>query len=122
MSHRFLRVIASLAGIGVLAACQTAPTLRPAILTPADADAVRVIKVTLSEALGRAQVDIIPADLSGTTDLSVPPPPLSPQETRSPVLPTQFGIATDGTACFLVNADTGEQYLLRRLRCRAAAE
>lgn len=122
MTHSMRPAMMGVLGLVTLAACQTAPTLRPAILSPADEAATSAVKTKLAQVLNRATVEIVPAELSGAIDLSVLPPPLGPLETRSPVLPTQFTFQTDGAACYLVRTDTGEQYLLNGLNCRVAPE
>lgn len=121
MKHRARRISATLMALGVLVACQAGPTLHPAVLSTPDTETtIAMVKATLGEALGRTQVDFTPADLTGATGISALPLPLSPQETRSPALPTHFNIETDGTACFLVNVETGKRYALVDIGCIAA--
>ncbi len=77
------------------------------------------LKSVLAKAMNTASVDIGPGDLTKTSTISVLPPRLGPHEQRSPVKPTQFDIILKGSGCFVVRRDTGEEYELRGVSCRA---
>ncbi|WP_300380184.1 hypothetical protein [Henriciella sp.] len=113
----FTAFFAATLGLGT-AACQTGGERVPATLTSPDEATLASVKEVLSDALGRARIRLGPEDLTASTSLSVLPPPLGPNETRSPAVPTHFDIVTNGSACFLVRQETGESYRLDGISCQ----
>lgn len=100
------------------AACQTGGERVPATLENPDEATLADVKEVLSEALERTRIRLGPEDLGTSTSLSVLPPPLGPNETRSPAVPTHFDIVTNGSACFLVRQETGKSYRLDGISCQ----
>lgn len=109
-----------LAAIGVsAAACQAGAAQGPATLESADAATMERLRSVLAQAMDRASVQLGPGDPTASSTISVLPPPLGPREDRSLVTPTQFDIMKDGERCFLVRRDTGEEFDLDDVACRA---
>lgn len=111
-------IAAALAGL-FAAACQTGTAMTPATLEDADDATLARVKETLSTAMGRANIKLADGDLTERTSVSVLPPPLGPNETNSPAMPTVFDIATNGSDCFLIHRETGERYRLEDVSCVA---
>lgn len=111
--------LAGIAGLFV-SACQTGTTMTPATLESADDADMAVVKAVLSEAVGRATIELGAADYSTATSVTVLPPPLGPNETSSPAMPAVFDIVTNGEDCFLVSQSTGQSYALDGVGCVAA--
>ena len=100
-------------------ACQTSGATRPATLETADEATLARVKAVAAEAVGRAQIRLGAGDLTETSTLTVLPPPLGPNETASPAMPTVFDIVTHGSDCLLVNRSTGEQFMIEGVSCVA---
>lgn len=102
-----------------LAACQTGTDMTPATLERADDATLARVKSVLAEAVGRANIQLGQDDLSANSTITVLPPPLGPNETASPAMPTVFTLVTNGSACFLVRQKTGETFELQGVDCAA---
>lgn len=100
-------------------ACQTNAATRPATLESADESTLARVKAAAAQAVGRAQIRLGQEDLTETSTLTVLPPPLGPNETASPAMPTVFDIVTHGSDCLLVNRATGEQFRIDGVSCVA---
>lgn len=107
-----------LSALAVLAACQTTEASGAAVLTSADENVMIDVKAVLATALNKASVEIGPGDLTKTSVITVLPPPLGPNETRSPAKPIRFDIVKDGEVCFVVRKDTGEAFALENVSCK----
>ncbi|MEM1106093.1 MAG: hypothetical protein AAGH87_06860 [Pseudomonadota bacterium] len=94
-------------------ACKTAASEPvPAVLVEAGDEEMAAMKTVLAQAVGRAEVSLGPGDPTRSPKISVLPPPLGPNETRSPAQPAQFQLMMAGGACMLVNQKTGETHAL----------
>jgi hypothetical protein len=94
--------------------------MTPATLTTADAANIIILKAALSDAMGRANIEIAAADLTTATHVSVLPPPPGEFETHSVAMPVAFDIVLDDGVCTLVRRDTGERHAAPGLACRPA--
>jgi len=103
-----------------LPGCQTHADMTPATLTTADAANIIILKAALSDAMGRANIEIAAADLTTATHVSVLPPPPGEFETHSVAMPVAFDIVLDDGVCTLVRRDTGERHAAPGLACRPA--
>ena len=103
-----------------LGACQMTETPTPAVLSASTDEVMADIKQVLADAMGVANVDIGPGDLTQSSAISVLPPQLGPMEDHSPVVPVQFDLMMQGAKCFLSRRDTGETYPLDGVNCRTA--
>ena len=99
-------------------ACQSHQEAVPAALSYADDETMGALRGTLADALGRANVEIGPGDLTATSQIAVLPPPLGPGEDRSPATPVYFDLKTANGDCFVVRQDSGETFALKEVRCR----
>ncbi len=106
-------------GASILNGCQSNGTMTFATLAEADSQTMAELKSVLAGAMNTASVDIGPGDLTKTSTISVLPPRLSPDEDRSTVTPTQFDIILRGSSCYVVRRDTGDEYELSGVSCRA---
>ncbi len=102
-------------------ACQSKPSRTYAALATTDSQTMGVVKSALARAMNRANIEIGPGDLTKTSVISVLPPKPGPNESRSTVRPTQFDIMMQGSACFVVRRDTGDEFPLRGVACRRLA-
>ena len=84
----------------------------PAVLADDDAETMATLKSALAEAVGRANVELGPGDLTTTSVVSVLPPPLSALETASVAMPTQFTLMLRGDTCMAVHSETGEEFAM----------
>lgn len=103
-----------------LSSCQTAGARTPAILENTDETTLSRVKSVLSDAVGRAQIRLGPEDLSTSSTLTVLPPRLGPNETHSVAMPVVFDLMTNGRSCFAVRRDTGADYRLDGVTCKAS--
>lgn len=117
MAHLF-KAVSMLASLLAAGACQTPAASTPAALTATDAETMAVLKATLADAMGRAQIDLGPEDLTAMSSISVLPPPAGPAEDRSLARPTQFDLMMKADTCYAVRRDTGEEYALTGVSCR----
>lgn len=108
------------AALAASAACATPAVERKATLVRADEATMQALRAGLARALGRGQVALGPGDLTQISDVSVLPPPLGPNETRSLATPTVFTLVLRGGRCLAVRAETGAAYPLPGVRCRPA--
>ncbi|MEO0982205.1 MAG: hypothetical protein AAFX03_06090 [Pseudomonadota bacterium] len=109
---------ALLASLWPLAACQTAgPADAPAVLESADDATMATVKSVLAAAVGRAEITLGPGDPTASPTLTVLPPPLHPNETRSPAKPTVFELRLRGEACVVIDG-LNEAYPLPGVACR----
>ena len=105
------------AALFVLGGCKTAPKPVAGQFTELDEAALEEVNSVLAEAVGRAQFELGPEGLIGTSSITVLPPPLGPNETRSPALPEVFGILKRGDACMLFRIRDSEIYPLSMAKC-----
>jgi len=115
------RSLGLLAMIGAfaLSACQSNSEVTSAALAEADSETMAELKSVLARAMDTARVELGPGDLTKASTISVLPPRLSPDEDRSTVKPTLFDIVLKGSKCFVVRRDTGDEYELAGVSCRA---
>ena len=99
-------------------ACQSKQSRTYAALATSDSQTMGVVKSVLAKAMNRANVEIGPGDLTTTSTISVLPPKPGPNESRSTVMPTQFDIMMQGSTCYVVRRDTGDEFQLRGVACR----
>lgn len=124
----FLRSVICFAwfgAVGGLSACQL-PDMgqsgEPAVLTLADEGVLVEVKSVLADALGRAAVTLGPGDLTKVSIITVLPPRLGPLEGRSTTTPILFDVMIAGSHCFVVRRDTGDEYALPNIGCRAVRD
>ena len=110
--------IATLMAAALCGACQAMAA--PAVLTSSDAASVDRLKVALGKAMGRARIDLGPADPAQPSVIAVLPLPLIPQDNRSLATPTIFRLEIENGACILVREDTGVRYPADGVECKAA--
>lgn len=109
----------AMASATVLAACQLgANTDQLAVLDSADAETVETLKAALADAVGRANIELGPGDLTQSSTISVLPPPLGEFETHSLAKPTLFDLSKKGKTCLLTRQDTGDVFALEGVSCR----
>ena len=103
-------------------ACQTTQIgvpETPAVLENSDSETLAQIKSVLAAAIGRANVELGPGDLTKSSTISVLPPPLASREDRSMAMPVIFDLKLSGKKCYAVQRDTGDAFSLG-VPCRAA--
>lgn len=103
-----------------LGACKMTEGPVPAVLESANAVSVDALKSSLAGAMGQANVQLGPEDLATSSSVSVLPPRLGPNETRSMAMPEQFDLVMQGGDCMLIHRKTGETHPLRGVACRPA--
>ena len=86
--------------------------------TSANIDA---LKTALAGAMGHAQVELGAGDPTQDSRISVLPPALSPQDDRSPVLPTYFDLVMHDDRCVAIHSETGSETELSDVTCKAKA-
>ena len=107
--------IATVLGLG---ACQHASGSVPAVLEDNSEETMMAVKAALSEAMGRAKIELGVGDPTETAMIAVLPPPLSTHEDRSPATPTVFDLVLRDGICFAANTETGAETELAGVRCR----
>jgi hypothetical protein len=108
--------LAGLAGVGAMG-CQTTAEPRLARLEEATPQDMAMVRRVLSEAVGRAQIELGPMDLTRAPVVSVLPPPLGPLEGASPAMPEIFELVAVGEGCFLRRRRDGAMFALTDVRC-----
>jgi len=103
----------------VSSACQTNAATTPGVLTTTDAQAMEKLQSVLADAMNVARVELGPGDLTSQSTISVLPPRLGPGEDRSVAMPVLFDIVLKGGRCFVVRRETGREYALEGVSCRA---
>ena len=109
----------AIVGVTMLGACQMTEAKTPAVLASTDNQSMDRLKSVLSKAMNTARIEIGPGDLTETSTVSVLPPNPGPLEGNSPAMPTVFTIMMQGSACYLVRQDTGEEYALDGVDCHS---
>jgi hypothetical protein len=119
-----LRILGALAMGVPLGGCQamepSTETSQAAVLQSADAETLARVRAMLSQATGRAEIDLGAGDPTREPVLIVLPPPLGPLETRSLAVPIRFDIELRGARCYVVRTDTGAAFPLDGVACRKA--
>lgn len=92
--------------------------MQTATLQSADTANIAALKSALATAMGKAHVEIMDADLTAISTVSVLPPKPGPLETHSLATPTLFDLISDGDTCLIVRRDTAQQFAAPGLRCR----
>ncbi len=109
---------ALIAGGALMASCQTPNAPAAAVLENADHGTMAALHAALASAVGRAQVEIGPGDLTQSSTIAVLPPPLGPGEDRSLATPDYFDLMWVDGKCVLVAQETGAQFALDGVSCR----
>ncbi|MEO1135165.1 MAG: hypothetical protein AAFW68_00980 [Pseudomonadota bacterium] len=121
MRRTFALITTAAALIG---GCQTTGASQPrerditAVLQSDDPQNIAALKAVLAQAVGRARIELGPGDLTQTSTISVLPPPLGPNETRSPARPTQFDLVIDRGQCFVIRREDGARFAAEGVGCR----
>jgi hypothetical protein len=87
----------------------------PAVL--ASAEDIPALKAALAGAMGRARIELGAGDPTREPVVAVLPPPLGPNEDRSPATPALFDLVLRGGDCYAVRRDTGEETALAGVEC-----
>lgn len=101
----------------LLAACQSVAGDGRAHIDMNDPATRSAVTAALSDAVGRAHIELGPTD--GHV-LSVLPPKPGPYEGNSPAMPLRFDIEKRGDTCVAVRHDTGQAVALPGVTCTAA--
>ena len=92
----------------------------PAVLASDDAETMAALKSVLSDAVGRARIELGAGDPTSVPSVSVlPPRPVSPDD-RSPVMPDVFDLVLRGDTCFAVHRESGKAHALEGVTCLPA--
>ncbi len=102
-----------------LAACQTSSEPRLARLETATPESRAALTRVLAQAVGRAEVQLGPLDLTRQPVISVLPPPLGPLEGASTALPEIFELVMIDRDCYVRRRRDGALFALPGLSCRA---
>ncbi|MEM9570694.1 MAG: hypothetical protein AAF996_04455 [Pseudomonadota bacterium] len=107
-----------LAAVG-LGGCQHASEdATPAVLADTSETNLDALKTAMANTMGRAQIELGVSDLSNSSRLAVLPPRLSPNDDRSPALPTYFDLVIKNGMCMAVHSETGSETELRDVACK----
>jgi hypothetical protein len=112
-------VCAAMMGGLAMAGCHSTGGAAPARLSTDSDSQMQQLKAGLSEAVGRANVELGAGDPMGEGSVVVLPPRLGPLETSSTARPVIFDLELRGEMCFAVNRETGEAFELPGVDCRA---
>lgn len=114
---KWMRLSWLIATIGTLGGC--ASTLNDSLAMVATQEAATMAQITntLRQAMGTQRIEFGPHDGAYTSMLTVLPPPLGPNETRSLASPTIFDVVKRKNMCFLVRRETGTAYALANVEC-----
>ena len=93
----------------------------PAVLANDSSANVDALKSALAGAMGHARVELGAGDPTQESRISVLPPALSPQDDRSPVLPTYFDLVMRDDMCIAIHSETGSETELTDVTCKAKA-
>ena len=115
MVNRSALIIAISIGLG---GCQHATETMPAVLENSSEETMAAVKDALRETIGRTQFEFGAGDPTMTAEIVVLPPPLSPQEDRSPAKPMVFDLITKNGLCYAIHPDTRSEYELVGVSCR----
>ena len=94
----------------------------PAKLVPGDANSLNTLKAQISEILGRASFEFGADTPVTSSEFSVLPPGIGPQETHSLALPAVFELLRSDEGCQLRRLDTEEVFTLTGVICMPADE
>jgi hypothetical protein len=108
-------LIAAALGLG---ACQHGSDATPAVLEERSDKTMAAVKSALTETVGRVNFEFGVGDPTKTAQIIVLPPPLSPQEDRSPVSPTVFDLVMKDGVCYAIHPDTRAEIELVGVSCR----
>lgn len=111
--------LVAVAGSILLVACETNAAPTPAVLASADDETMEVVSAVLAQALERASITLGAGDPTRESVIAVLPPPPGPNEDRSLATPDYFDLMLKGNDCFVVRRDSGEEYPLTDIPCRA---
>lgn len=114
-----MRLILALTSLLGFTACQSVAADQAAWLTP-KADSLNDLKAVLGQMMQTRHIDLGPSDPTLSTSLTVLPPPVSPQETRSTALPVRFDLILRDGKCYVVRHDTGDSRELPQGACMPA--
>lgn len=103
-----------------LGACQHTTEATPAMLADTSDANLSALKSALAETMGHSRVDLGAGDLAQMTRVSVLPPALSPNDDRSPALPTYFDLMMRDGTCVAVHSETKTETLLPNVTCQPA--
>lgn len=113
-----MRLVFLAAALLSASACQTAPELRSACLEEQTPEVISRLRLLVSDAVGRADIEFGPFDLTTSPTLPVLPPPAGPFEMNDPAMPRLFELVLSEGQCYLRDRETGRAYLLENIRCR----
>ena len=116
--NAFNKLAAMVLGVAAVSGCETHVAPTPAVLETADAETMATLTAALASAMGQAQTDLGPSDLTAESVIAVLPPPLGPGEDRSLATPTYFDLVIIDGDCVAVRRETGDQYVLDGVSCR----
>ena len=103
-----------------LSACQTtAGSSMTASVDLGDAATRSAVIAALATAVGRARIELGPTNDAETSVISVLPPKPGPYEMNSTARPISFDIAQRDGHCVAVRHDTGAEYDLPDVTCKA---
>ncbi len=121
-ARNLMGALMAIAGL-FLTACQTAQQgAQPAVLISQDEMSMAALKATLSEAMGRASIELGAGDLTEVSTVAVLPPPLGPHEMNSPAMPELFDLMMQDGNCLLIHRKTGNTHPLDGVACRTVSE
>ena len=100
----------------LLSACQSVAGDGGAHVDMTDPATRSAVTAALSDAVGRAHIELGPTD--GHVLMVLPPKP-GPYEGNSPAMPVRFDIEKRGDTCVAVRHDTGKAVVLRGITCAA---
>ena len=89
----------------------------PALLLGGDLESRERLKDHLSDAVGRATIELGAGNPSVSSSVTVLPPPLSSQEDRATRLPITFDLTLRNGECFAVRRNDGEEFRLDGVTC-----
>lgn len=123
MMKHTLTVFAAAGALMGLAACQTETGPRLAVMSEAGDAEMAALKTVLSDAVGRTNVELGPADLTQDSSFTVLPPRPSPLETNSTAMPVQFELMIQGgDTCYVREVETNLLHRANGIGCKPASE
>ena len=103
-------------------ACQMTENVTPAVLADDDGQTMAALKSALTQAVGRAQIELGAGDPTRVASVAVLPPRPATPDDRSPAMPELFDLVLRGQACYAIHRKSGEAYELTGVTCIPAPD
>lgn len=116
-----VKLIGFVALASLVHGCASTSQDTPALVSTNNPSTLLRVESTLRQALGTQSINLGPNATDPTPIISVLPPRLGLNETRSLVTPEMFDVIKRANTCYLVRRTTGVAYALSDVMCTTVA-